>query len=522
MKRLILCCMLLLTGLLFAQELTYHIPDAVTYEVPYEFDDSFYQRGFHEEIFFFQYQLEDSNLNVNQFTMNSDMEFSEIATIATIPITTEIASLNDLYTYFRWFADGSFHLILSSIDKGYEWGFDHEQYYNVDLTDQQFFLEYALRFLNTGELYDTININELYPGYYYRASGNFDKLIIASAGFNSETSHLFFQNHVYSIDTQNLEFWKNGNITTPIIINGYYIDFFYGSEYQVYNDQLELLYTNTEIPLFDLYTPMEVINYCFETPIFAANTVMLGDNRYAVVYHFNEDYSISSQVIESDELITLSPGVFFHYWHNYNFGYGRGVFSYNQATHEWRTNYDCPTGWIVNFVSNGHIISYGEETNIFDEELNIVASFDEVLGNFGDSTSFYKAHYFEKFGYYLPEDNAYILTELEIMVNNENVDLIPLNISLENYPNPFNPETTISYSIPVAGVVTVDIYNLLGQKVRTLVDGHKEAGKHSVVWNGTNKNKESLSSGIYFYRMKSGKFSSTKKMILMKQDHLTL
>lgn len=102
-------------------------------------------------------------------------------------------------------------------------------------------------------------------------------------------------------------------------------------------------------------------------------------------------------------------------------------------------------------------------------------------------------------------------------VDNQDGSVAPALTNLEqNYPNPFNPETTISFSLQTAGDVTVDIYNLKGQKVKSLINEQKEAGKHSVVWNGTDENNKNVSSGVYFYRLKSGKSSVSRKMILMK------
>ncbi len=87
-----------------------------------------------------------------------------------------------------------------------------------------------------------------------------------------------------------------------------------------------------------------------------------------------------------------------------------------------------------------------------------------------------------------------------------------------NFPNPFNPSTTISFSLTAkdAKNTKLEIYNLKGQKVKTLVNEELSAGKHSVVWNGTDDSDKSVSSGIYFYKMRAGSYTSTKKMILMK------
>ncbi|MFC1898455.1 T9SS type A sorting domain-containing protein [Candidatus Cloacimonadota bacterium] len=87
---------------------------------------------------------------------------------------------------------------------------------------------------------------------------------------------------------------------------------------------------------------------------------------------------------------------------------------------------------------------------------------------------------------------------------------------LDNYPNPFNPETNIAFSVKEAGEVTLEVYNLRGQLVKTLVNDVDEAGDHIVVWNGTDNTNKKVSSGVYFYKMKTKNFTSTKKMILIK------
>ncbi len=86
----------------------------------------------------------------------------------------------------------------------------------------------------------------------------------------------------------------------------------------------------------------------------------------------------------------------------------------------------------------------------------------------------------------------------------------------QNYPNPFNPSTTINYSIPKTEDVTLEIYNLLGQKIVTLVDENQTAGKHTVQWNGLSRSGRQVSSGVYFYKLVSGEYSSVKKMMLLR------
>jgi hypothetical protein len=94
---------------------------------------------------------------------------------------------------------------------------------------------------------------------------------------------------------------------------------------------------------------------------------------------------------------------------------------------------------------------------------------------------------------------------------------IPLEYKLHrNYPNPFNPSTVIGYELPVMTKVNLSIYNTLGQKIRTLLDNEQQAGTYSITWDAKDDNGKKVSSGIYHYRMFTGKFSEIKKMIYMK------
>ncbi len=82
---------------------------------------------------------------------------------------------------------------------------------------------------------------------------------------------------------------------------------------------------------------------------------------------------------------------------------------------------------------------------------------------------------------------------------------------MQNHPNPFNPITTIEYSLPLSGDVSLIIYNLLGEEVARLVDGFQQAGKYTTIWNASH-----VCSGIYFYRLQAGNFVQARKMMLLK------
>lgn len=106
---------------------------------------------------------------------------------------------------------------------------------------------------------------------------------------------------------------------------------------------------------------------------------------------------------------------------------------------------------------------------------------------------------------------------LKVETREANVPLLPTSFGLsQNHPNPFNPITVISYRLPISGFVTLKIYNIQGQLVRTLVSEEKEAGYHDVLWDGRNDANYEVSTGIYLYRLASQSFSATRKMILIK------
>jgi hypothetical protein len=115
-----------------------------------------------------------------------------------------------------------------------------------------------------------------------------------------------------------------------------------------------------------------------------------------------------------------------------------------------------------------------------------------------------------RFQFVQPSRPLYFIDEFVTSVNQSTV--IPSQYSLSpNYPNPFNPTTVITYSIPKSGNISLKIYDLLGREVAALVNEIKQAGKYEVKFDGSK-----LASGIYLYRIQSRDFNLTRKMILIK------
>jgi len=116
-------------------------------------------------------------------------------------------------------------------------------------------------------------------------------------------------------------------------------------------------------------------------------------------------------------------------------------------------------------------------------------------------------------------DNGTILNRSIITGINDDVEVggVPTVFSLEqNYPNPFNPETTIRFSLPKAAQVKLEIYNILGQRVRVLVNGQLASGYHTATWNGEDDSGRLLSSGVYLYRIETNEFTKTQRLLFLK------
>lgn len=103
-----------------------------------------------------------------------------------------------------------------------------------------------------------------------------------------------------------------------------------------------------------------------------------------------------------------------------------------------------------------------------------------------------------------------------VLFNANDPDIIPINCLYANYPNPFNPSTTIQFALEKKTQTVISIYNVKGQRIRTLWNGLCEVGSHSLIWDGTNDKQQIIPSGIYLLEMRAGSYHSVKRMILMK------
>ncbi len=170
--------------------------------------------------------------------------------------------------------------------------------------------------------------------------------------------------------------------------------------------------------------------------------------------------------------------------------------------------------------ANGNISGYGITNSTGDYTITGIAPgtfnvFTDVVG-YTSSGSKTSIPGYSTDGGSIPSTSNFSVTP-DAVTGIQPTAVKPTNFELDqNYPNPFNPTTQISFSIPSAMHVSVTIFNILGQRIATLVDANMSAGSHVVTWNARNGHGETMPSGVYFYRLSTPSFTAVKKMLLLK------
>jgi len=235
----------------------------------------------------------------------------------------------------------------------------------------------------------------------------------------------------------------------------------------------------------------------------------------------NNDYSGTAYgVLESPEIpLGLNAQLVFHHWmdaethSNPLYAWDGGLVEISIDGGAWMPI--TPVGGYPYVTYENPVSPFPTNTSVYSGSFDWTeATFD--LSNFSGTARFRFVFgsdgYVSGEGWYVDDvrvDGDYV-SDGETIVHSIQFDLH------ENYPNPFNPTTTIRFNLPESSSVDLDIFNIKGQKVKTLVGTDLAKGAHSVVWDGTDNEGRSVSSGVYYYRLRSGSLQKTRKMLLMK------
>ena len=168
-----------------------------------------------------------------------------------------------------------------------------------------------------------------------------------------------------------------------------------------------------------------------------------------------------------------------------------------------------------------HMTSGIDEDPVFNADVSNYVGVGPVDIAYGDSISFgvamLAASSIYELEYVAGELHAFWEENFPEELSAQDEAILPIEFAMhQNYPNPFNPVTSIRYDIPSTSMVTISIYSMLGQKVKTLTSKMHQPGFYSAQWNGTNDIGTAVSSGMYICKINAGSFTSINKMILMK------
>ena len=213
----------------------------------------------------------------------------------------------------------------------------------------------------------------------------------------------------------------------------------------------------------------------------------INENSYQVLETFDNNYFMSDfNISNSGEKVYV--GAAYDEPQNYvDFHYTNGSDNFSEFYQ-----------WLPNF--------FNDETTPFTSKIAI---------NFNESDSVYVS--FLKSGSMSPCGYLYLTSgRLDSLTTKTDEDFDLPEFFISNYPNPFNPEVNISFSLPERSLVKLSIYNLKGQLVKTLINEKYENGNFNIKWNGRNKQNEPVASGVYFYKFESKKFSKIKKILLFR------
>lgn len=196
---------------------------------------------------------------------------------------------------------------------------------------------------------------------------------------------------------------------------------------------------------------------------------------------------------------------------------GGGVFGYSANENRWYKRINGMTGSpmiVYKLYYCEHLLFAGTNSGIYystNNGLNWISMNTGIVGNVMAVT-------LNNTNVIIGTDKGFVYTKpLQDFVSISESQSLPNAVILhQNYPNPFNPSTVISYQLAMSGKVSLKIYNMLGQEVRTLVNAVQSAGLHEITWDGKNKHGKAVSSGVYLYRLETGNSIQTKKMLLMK------
>jgi hypothetical protein len=524
MKRVIVFVLACFSMVLSGNEIQFSFSEVDTLFVPYSYKEIVYDKFEDDFVRFYDWELAGQTLTISKFTLDSDYNFSSQESIIDIELNSVVESIDDIFVYYRFLNNReAFHISDMNLE---EWH-----------SDETTTIDYILLLNDLGDSEQLINIKDINESYVFRQLLSDNEILLGQV---IEDRYDYFENYIYNIDTNETQYWMNNvcmiyNANTAIIIvEDMYIqtsDFYtYQNDdpftYRVFNSNFEqvneVYHEDVPIDLLNLFTIIDRSSFfsidgedIFNIPPYLLKRA---DGQAVADLSISDNELIITNLKEYDtgNLVKASDNSYITFLARYE-----GWFLTNniKSGNEYEFN-EVQLLYIPDgiFTSKDYIVinnDYDTTLRVYNDQLDLLYS-ENIGDNFSSSSRTFNC--FDRFGYFSSDGSEFIFSELMISVanNDEDIDSLP-KVTSNIYPNPFNPETTISFNIPQQGRVSLSIYNIKGQLVKTLLDEETSAGTHSMVWNGKDERGKSVASGIYLFRtINNDNVASTIKGILLK------
>ena len=371
---------------------------------------------------------------------------------------------------------------------------------NITETDNYFEDNCFYWFFNNGNFMISHNNDNLILTLYKKIGENYDQIL----NFEIENINLFNLDMLY-FDEDELIFCHEEST--------YY--------YKIENNEMILLdevFIPAQYGINRIYKYYQGYLYALSRTSNSLKIYHLVDNQFEYVHDIQVEYQGGSRyILQSGSLITV----------NDCYIYDLDIDPVN-LNHIWNINTSIINGTASKKDNTIIFVGHDEETYMTSLEKNKLVQIYDV----SDISTPAKVGYIDvgefvinaDFLHYESDQDFSIIVELAGAMKvyschitpNGDFEVEPVKLECSNYPNPFNPETTISYNIDKASDVELTIYNIKGQKVRTLVDEGQKAGRHDIVWDGSDSKGKKVASGTYLYKVKADDQEVVNKMLMIK------
>ncbi len=490
-------------------ETQYSISEPTSLNLPYPYNYIVYDKELDTEVHFYQTETTADEYVLYHFSMNDSLQFSERTMIASYPVPVyepyEVPLIRmDNTNSFHFYVEDANHDVkyITKIDN-YRQGTSTLDVSTLQ-TEFNHYTSVCDSLLLLQKRYPAEEWEDRYSEFYKFNLETMELTLFKADCYYYEWyfrigTEWLFQSHYtdmsYHYDNS-LTFVDSLQIDETYFPNDLWVDNLYSSWSDSFGNGFLYAYDDGVLPMrYNHVTYFE----------FRPGQLLIEDVGW---YHPQSIKKVSNnRVIGASESYDMGPLDVLGYtelnetgWH----GFGPVSFDY-----EFRGS----------FSSQGHYIVFGNNgasnmLTVYDKDLNAVYQvepFNIENANYPMDT------YFNMLIFRGNTPNSLIYSDFEMtMPNSDDVNPAVKSITTSNYPNPFNPTTTIEYSVPEKGNVSIEIYNILGQRVNALTNSEHSKGTHAIQWDGKDKNNKTLPSGIYFYRVSQKGKSVNKKIVMMK------